>query len=95
MLPGGFVDPSGNVSVCFYSSYYTGSGAPYGILRLQRADANGNQLDYGTVVTDETTATTAFDYTRPSVTVDQDTAYVTWTDNRWGSSEVVLRILSP
>jgi len=91
--PAAAVDAAGNVFAAYFDSFGGNGGS--GDLLFRLVDAAGGVLIPEQRLTEGRTATTAGDYTLALSAADGLTAYVVWTDDRFGSPEVVLRSVNP
>jgi hypothetical protein len=93
--PSATVDADGNVYVSYYYSY----SAPRGSLNFVVVNSSGYPITDTKYLTNGTTATTTGDLTLPSVAIDDSTlpgtSYITWTDDRSGNREILLRVVEP
>ena len=92
-VPTGVVDIQGNVRVTYFDNWESGNNYP-AEPHLLAADKRGNTIK-DTALTQSTTATTGTDWSRGYVKPDGITSYVAWTDDRFGTREVILQIINP
>jgi len=93
VVPMGTVDAQGNVRFTYYDNWENWYDYP-GELHFLIVDRSGAAIN-DTELTRSTTADTQTAWTLAFIAVDGITTYVTWTDNQYGSLEVLLRILDP
>jgi hypothetical protein len=95
MPPSAAVDANGNVSVSYYYSYT----APRGSLNFVVKNSSGDSITQTKYLTEGTTATSTGELTLPSVAISGNdlpaTSIITWTDDRSGNPEILLRIIEP
>ena len=96
-LPTAAVDSQGSVYLSWYENYeYFGVGDDHGEMLFKAVDADGSTTFAEMSLTNGlATATTSSERTFGFVAQRGTTSYVTWTDNRRGHGEVMLRIVNP
>lgn len=95
-VPTGRVDTQGNLHMTYFD--YTGSSSWDNYpaeLHLLVADSNGAAITDTALTQGASAVTYGTDWTRAQIASSGITSYVTWTDNRYGNAEVMLRILNP
>jgi len=96
MRPSATVDVNGNAHVSYFGDYEEwGEDGPYGHLLFRVVGPSGNTLYGEKALTDNLSATSTTQLTLPCVALGGNKTFVTWTDNRWGNPEVLLRIIEP
>jgi hypothetical protein len=89
MLPTAVVDIGGTSHCSYYSSY----SGDHGTLVFVRFDASGVQVGNTRNLSGIMTGTTTIDFTRPSVAIHDAQSYIGWTDDQYGSAEIVLNVV--
>jgi hypothetical protein len=93
--PSATVDADGNVYVSHYDPYT----APGGSLHFVAKNSSGDPITQPKYLTEGPTATSTGELTLPSVAISGSalpaTAIITWTDDRSGNPEILLRIIAP
>jgi hypothetical protein len=93
--PAATVDANGNVYVSYYGSY----NAPRGSLNFVAIDSSGMPITQKKYLTEGSTATSTDELTLPAVAISGSalpaTGIITWTDDRSGNPEILLRTVTP
>ena len=92
-VPTGVVDAQGNLHMTYFDDWT--SGYYPAELHLLVTDSNGAAIEDMALTPDPSAVTNGTDWTRARVASSGITAYVVWTDDRFGNAEVVLQIVKP
>jgi hypothetical protein len=93
--PSAAVDANGNVYVSYYYSYTAPRGSLYFVVK----NSSGESITQTKYLTEGTTATSTSELTLPSVAIRGSAlpanGIITWTDDRSGNPEILLRVIAP